>query len=178
MKHTLIPVILSCAALLAAKDIPVRMDKAKIGDSKIPGWSLNTFGFKDGVGKGEIVAGSQDGIKAFKFTTTNRMTSFYVSKAEPVKIGDVLEITARVKGKGRLILGYYAYAEKHRYLQAAKDSSREITLTDEWQEVKCVITVSAPPKGDLKMIRPMITLRPNSDMLMEDIVIELTYSGK
>ena len=177
MKKRLIPLIFACAALLSAEDFPIGLDKAKIGDSKMPGWNLNTFGFKDGVGKGEIIAGSKEGTKAFKFTTTTRMTAFY-TKAVPSKVGDVLEFTARVKGKGTLILGYYNYGDKYVYLQAAPESSRSFKLQPDWQEISCKITVVPSQKGELKYVRPMITLRSNSEVIMEDISIKLTPSAK
>ena len=101
MKKTLIVLSLACAALLAARDIPVSMDNAKIGAETIPGWILDKYGKIEDLGSGKIVVGSEADDKAFHVVSTLRTTAFFRTSAVPVKIGETFEFSAKIKGKGK-----------------------------------------------------------------------------
>lgn len=174
MKKTLIALVLSCAALLAARDIRVNLNGAKLGADKIPGWMLNRSGKSADFGKGEVVAGSESDKKAFKMKApANRHVAFYTVNAYPVKVGEKLEISADVKGKGTITVGYYAYGEKGRNITAAPGSSKTFKLTDKKTEIECEIPLDAPKSGKLLTIRPFISVAAGGEAVVEDIEIEI-----
>ena len=174
MKKTLFALALGCAAMLVAKDIPVGLKNAKIGAPTLPGWILNRSGKAADYGKGEIIAGSKAGEKAFKITApANLRAAFYTASPFSVKVGQVLKISAKAKGKGTIIFGFYGYNNGSKFLGGIADASKSFQLTEEMTELKAEIIVNKSTQGELNTLRPAITVMKGGEAVLEDIEIEI-----
>ena len=175
MKHAAIALAICFAAVLSAGDVSVPLNSAKIGDATIPGWVLNKSHKADDYGKGEVIAGSEADEKAFKVTPpADRGISFYSGKAYPAKVGYKLEFSADVKGKGTVTFGFYAYNETgNKYIGGLKNHTKTFQLTDKLTEVKAEIFVEATPLGEIGAIRPVISVSKDSELVIEDIDIDI-----
>lgn len=174
MKKTLIAVVLGCAAILSARDIKDNLDKAKIGANIIPGWTINRSSKAADYGKGKIIVGSEADEKAFQFQApADRSNSFYMLGATPVKVGEFLEFSAEVKGKGTVTISYYAYSAKNGFLTGIKIPYKTFTLTNDWQEIECKLPIVPSTKGTVALIRPSIRVSQGGLLVIEDIDLEI-----
>ena len=175
MKKTLIACVLGCAALLAARDVAVPLNSAKIGAASIPGWIINKSNPAADYGKAEIIAGSEADEKAFKVTApADRNATFYSTKAYPAKVGEKIEFSAKVKGKGRFLFGFYGYAANGvKYLDGIPNRDRTFDLTDTLTEIKVEIVITASPQGEIGTVRPFFATVKGSELIIEDLEIDI-----
>ena len=174
MKKTLLTLAVGCAALVSARDIPVQLERAAIGAAEIPGWTVNKSAKADDYGKGEIVVGSEADEKAFHaIAPAKRTSAYYMIAHTPVKVGEYLEFSADIKGKGTVTFSYYMYDAKGRFLSGVRPDRKVFTLTDRWTEVKFKLKIISSPEGTVGKIRPCFTLSPGTDLLIEDLELEI-----
>lgn len=173
MKKTFIMCALAFAAVLSAKEVSFNMKRAKIGDTCIPFWHQNFHGAKTGHGKGEVIAATKAGAKAFKITSFARNTVFFSGAAYNISVGDTLEISARVKGKGSVIFSYYGYTIKGAFLPVPPTVAKKETLSNDWKNIKLQIKIVPSMKGEQKRIRPVVTALANSEVILEDVKMQL-----
>lgn len=178
MKKTLIMCVLAFAAVLSAKEVSFNMKRAKIGDTCIPFWHQNRHGAKDGHGKGEVIAATKAGAKAFKITSFARNTTFFSGAAYNITNGDILEISAKIKGKGSVVFSYYGYTIKGGFLSVPRTVAKTEKLSNDWKTVKLQIKIVPALKGDQKRIRPVITALANSEVILEDVKMQLIPAVK
>lgn len=174
MKKTLIALVLGCAAILSARDIKDNLDRAKIGAKMIPGWTLNHSRKAADYGKGKVVVGSESDEKAFEFTApADRGNSIYMLSSTPVKVGEFLEFSMKVKGTGTISLSYFTYTSKDRYLGGVKIPRKSFQLTNNWQEIECKLEIMPSKNGTVGRIRPCIALSKGGKVVIEDIDLEI-----
>lgn len=173
MKMNLIACALACAISLAAAEIKIDWSKAKNGDQTIPGWVINKYGKTEGVGSAVLEKGSKEGTFAFSMKGGAHRTSFYQAKRLPVKIGDTVKFSFRMKGTGSIVIGFYCY-DNISFVAKAKDNMKSLTATAGWQSVTQEIEIQQPYEANrsVKMICPQITINPNSNVVIEDLKIE------
>lgn len=173
MKKTLMTLAVGCMALVSARDIPVQLEQAKLGADVIPGWTFNKS-VKAFQGKGEIVIGSEADEKAFHVVTpAGKSTAYYMQAGVPVKVGEYLEISADVKGKGSITFSYYTYTDKDGFLSGVKAESKTINLTGNWKEIKFKLKINPSTQGVVSRIRPCFTVAPGSEVWIEDLELEI-----
>ena len=173
MKKALLLLAFGCAAVLAADDLPVGLKTAKLGAPTIPGWIINKSSKAADYGKGEIIAASEPGKMAFKIVApADRGVAFYTARAFPVKVGQVLEVSAKVKGKGWLSLGFYGYGN-NRFLGGIANSNKSFQLQEGLTEVKAEIVINGSKAGNLDSIRPAITVSKGGEAVIEDLEVEI-----
>lgn len=174
MKKTLFLLAIGCAAVLAAEELPVGLKTAKIGAPVIPGWIINKSAKAVDYGKGEIVAASEAGKMAFKISApADRGAAFYTARAFPVKIGQVLEISAKVKGKGSITLGFYGYNNGAKFLGGIANTGKTFQLQEGLTKVKAEIVIGSAKTGELNTLRPAITVSAGGEAVIEDLEIEI-----
>jgi hypothetical protein len=174
MKKIMIALVCAGAFALSAGEVKIAWDKAKIGDTKIPGWVLDNFGsYKDQVGSGKIIAGSKEGTVAFQVTGKEKNTAFFKQNADPAKPGDIVKITAKIKGRGDITFGYYCYGP-NKFVGGMSNTYKVFTATGEFQEISAELEIQNHPKGEeITRIRVMITGRPDCDVIIEDLKYEI-----
>ena len=175
MKKSLIAFVFVFAAALFADEVKIEWEKAKAGDTKLPGWILDNFGasYKDLVGSGKVIAASQEGKLAFQITGKEKNTAFFRQIATPVKLGDTVRVSAKIKGSGDVTMGFYCYNSK-KFVGGVPDTYKAFTATSEFQDVTADLVVKTNAAGEeVTMIRTMITGRPNCDIILEDIKFEV-----
>lgn len=172
-KFTVCAILACCAAVLCAGDIEIdnTLKNSKIGADKPLGWALN--GNAKTLGKGQIIAGSEKGEKAFKIVTQKAGTSFYRLSPTPGKPGDKVKISAEIKGKGRATVGYYTYTGASNYFPAVK-ASKTFTLTDQFQDIEVEFVIQKGAKGQSSdNIRFFVRAEANSEAIFEDLEFEV-----
>ena len=174
MKKTLIAVVLGCAAILAARDIKDNLERAVIGADMIPGWQINKSGKAADYGKGKIIVGHEADEKALQLNApADRTLSIYMQSSTPVTVGEYLEFSADVKGKGMVTISYYTYNAKDQYIGDVKTQSQSFTLTENLKEIKCKLKIMPSKSTSLGRIRPCIVVSKGGELVIEDIDIEI-----
>lgn len=167
---------LCCAAIICASEIEIKntLNKSKIGDKAPIGWRTN--GNPANLGKGEIIQGREE--KAFKIVTTKNATGFYRLSGIKAKAGDKVKISAEVKGKGKFITGFYTYVGDATYFNAV-DAEKSVVLTDKVQEIEFEFVVKNGKNGQIcETIRPFIKADKNTEVIIEDLEIEVDKADK
>lgn len=173
-KFIALAIICSCAASLFAGEIEIKniFKNNKLGDKKIIGWQLNNAAHKD-IGSCVIIQGSEKDEKAVKIVADKLPTAFYRSAASAAKADSKVKISAKVKGKGTFIAGFYTYVGVAGYFPAV-DAEKSVALTDKFQEVEFEFTVKNGAKGQVcETIRPFIKAGVKSEVIVEDLEIEI-----
>lgn len=177
-KFTVCAILACCAAILSAGDIEIKntLKNSKIGAEKPIGWQLN--GNPKFLGKGEIIQGSEKDEKALKIVTQKNGTAFYRLNATPAKAGDKVKISADVKGKGKVTLGFYTYVGLAGYFSAV-DAEKTVDLTDTFKEVEFEFVVKNGAKGQVcENIRFFVKAQPNTEVVVEDLEFEVDKKDK
>jgi hypothetical protein len=177
MKFTLLAAAFVFTAVLSAAEIKVDLSKAKVGDTKAPGWSLNGLNVKE-PGKISIVEGSKAGTLAIQVVTGEYATPYFRTNSIPAKAGDTLKVTAKIKGEGKATFGVYGYAVKG--FVPTLTPGKAFDLTADFQEVvyevELVETKVKDKEGNIKAvasIRPVFTTAANSKLIIEDMKFEV-----
>lgn len=167
-----------CAAIFAANiELKNEIQNSKIGDSIIKGWLLNK-NRKEGLGTGLVINGSKKELKAYKITSKKFPTFFFKRDAIRAKAGDKIKFSVDVKGKGSIIIGFYTYAHANKFIDT--DNSRKIfAINAKGQEIEYEFTVQNGKKGDITgTIRPFIAANANSEVVFDDLKIEINYKKR
>ncbi len=133
-----------CAAVMvsvSAAELKVQGDFVKLQKNGMPmGWSANSWSGYKPAPKFEIVEG--DGAKALHFTEINAKYGFcWVNwQRYPAKAGDVVKVTAKVKGSGFAWVQLQTCLADGKYTGAIPQSV--IRLTPEWRDVEIEIAVT------------------------------------
>jgi len=170
-------IVLTAAAMIAAfalsadDDLKINGDfkGSNLGDASPAKWTKN-FSTSPDIGKSTVVKGEKDGEFALQVTTGKRDTPFY-SGAFKASAGDTLEITADVKGKGKIQFSYYAYNEKGQFL-AGKGASL-IDVNGDFAEYKSKIVIDEVKEKTVAFVRIVFSAAPNSDVTFKDVEAEI-----
>ena len=164
--------IASFSALMAA-EIKIDWSKAKINDETFPGWLMDKYGKPEDLGSGKIIAGSKEGTFAYELTGNVSNTAYYRAKNVKVKVGDIVKISAKLKGNGKLAVGYYCY--DYSFVGKVVNNVHEFVATPDFQDVSVELEIKQPLEANrtVTSIRPMIAIRPKSNAVVEDLKIEI-----
>ena len=174
MKKAMIAMVLGCAAILSARDVKDYLDTAKIGASMIPGWTINKSNKAADYGKTQIIVGSEADEKAFQIVApADRSAAVYMISSTPVNVGEFLEFSAKVKGKGQITFSFYTYNAKDQYVAGVKIPNKTFVLTGTWTEIKCKLPVKDSAASQVGRIRPCFSLSKGGELQIEDIDLEL-----
>lgn len=180
MKKIALAIVSCCAIALVAGDIEIKnsINKSKIGANSITSWTVNKS--RKDLGKAEIIQGSEKNEKAFKITSNTQDVVYYRMIPINVKAGDKVEISAEIKGKstGKFYLGYYTYTDKNVYFEAV-NAVKAFDVPATKQEVKAEFVVQNGAKGQVtSIIRPYVRIDANSEVIIEDLEIEVDKADK
>ena len=180
MKKITIALLCGCAFALFAGDVELKnvINKSKIGDKTIRGWTVNKS--RKDLGSAEVIQGSEKDEKAFKIIANTQDVCYYYLSGLKAKAGDKLEISAEIKGKsaGKFYLGYYTYTAKGVYFEAVQ-AVKSFAVTENKTEVKAEFVIQNGAKGqETACIRPFIRIDRQSEVIVEDIEVEVDYADK
>ena len=168
-------IVLTAAAMIAAvtlsaDDLKINGDfkGSKIGSAAPAGWTKNFSTHKD-IGVTSVVKGKKDGEFGVQIKTTKMVTPFY-SGPFKAAAGDTVEISAKVKGKGKIQFSYYAYGPGYLVSKAGN----VFTVQEKETEYESKILITEAPKGKISTIRIVFQALPNSDVTVYDVEAEIT----
>ena len=160
---------LTAVVSLSAADLKINGDfkGSKIGNSAPAGWTKNFSKDKD-IGATSVVKGEKDGEFAIQVKTTKKVTPFYSGPFNAVA-GDTVKISAKVKGKGKIQLAYYAYGPTY----LASKGGPLIAVQEKSAEYESKIVITEAPKGKISAVRIVFQVYPDSDMTVSDVKAEI-----
>lgn len=179
MKKIITLVVCCCCAAIFASDLELKneINNSKIGDPLMKGWLLNQ-NRKEGLGTGIVIQGSENDSKAYKITSKKFPTFFFKRDAIRAKAGDKIKFSVDVKGRGTMIIGFYTYAHGNKFIDAV-NTRKIFAVNGKEQEIEYEFTVPNGNKGDLTgTIRPFIAANANSEVIFEDLEIEIDYKNR
>lgn len=144
--------------------------KGSKADAAAPsGWTKN-YADKPWIGSSKMVQAEKDGIFTLQVDVLPAQgeTPFYTTPLFPAFNDDTLEITVKVKGKGRIQTGIYTYGEKRAFLAEAKKTF-DVDSPEQWLEIKNTVRVQDTDKGKVSQIRIMFAVLPRSNLGITDI---------
>lgn len=178
MKKLITLVVCCCCAAIFAGDVEIKdlLKRSKIGAAAMPGWGPNKSSKL--IGKGVVVQGSEKDEKAFKITSDKVQTAFYKYSPIKVKAGDKVKISADVKGKGTFSAGFYTYMNGSKYFDS-NGRIKNIKLNGQKQEIEFEFVVQNGKKGEVTdAIRPYVAAGAKSEVIIEDLEIEIDYKDR
>lgn len=179
MKKFIALIACCCCAAVFAGDVEIKdvINKGKIGDKKLPGWAMNVVKGRE-LGTAAIVQGSESDEKAFKITSGKDRTAFFSQKHYVAKAGDKVKVSAIVKGKGAFVFGFYIYNVRNQFLNASSNH-KTVPVSSRAKEVEFEFVVPNGVKGDVTThIRPYIAAGPRSEIIIEDLEIEIDHKDR
>ena len=178
MKHLTIAAALLAALSLTAGEIALKGDFAALQKDTYPvGWYNNTWGGYLPAPKFEIV--KEKDFNALHFTEINGKSGFgWSSKARPAaKAGDIVRVTAKVKGSGKAWFGLQSFTDKGRWIMVLPMSYFD--LTPEWKEVKADLVVKdKDPAQKTGYVMLTFGATGKADFYISDLKAELVPAEK
>ena len=178
MKKFIALVVCCCCAAVFAGDKEVKdiINKTQLGAKAPRGWTL--YKLNKNVGTGVIVQGTEKDEKALKISAPNGVTYFFSLASHKVKAGDKVKISADVRGKGTFYVGCYSYDQKDKYL-SVPGLMKSFTLLGVEREIEIEFVVANGKKGEItEAVRPVIGAGKGSELLIEDLEIEIDYKDR
>ncbi|OQA85197.1 MAG: hypothetical protein BWY31_02062 [Lentisphaerae bacterium ADurb.Bin242] len=166
---TLTAAILTAAVSLSAADLKINEEfkGSKLGNAVPAGWMKN-FEKDPNIGVTTVVKGKKEGEFAVQIKTEKKETPFYSGPFD-ASAGDTVKISAKVKGKGKIQLGYYAYGPG--FLTAKFGTPFDVK--EQEGEYESRIGIQEAPKGKISSIRIVFQALANSDLTVSEVEAEL-----
>ena len=155
MKHLLMFAAVLVAGIVSAQEINIKGDFAAVNKKdQIPlGWYNNTWYGYMPAPKYEVITEGE--TKVFHASEVKGKSGFSLSSAaRPAAVaGDVIVITARVKGTGKVVFGLQGFDAQLKWIAVMPMTS--LPLEAEWKDVKVelpVVEVSKTRKVGVVMV--------------------------
>ena len=140
MKHLAIAAVLFAFAALTAGELAVNGTFTVKPQAKYPaGWRVDRWVGYQPEPKFEII--QENGRNVVHFTEISCKNGFsWTSSTLPAaKAGDIIRVTAKIKGKGTARFGLETFTDKKKWLAVLPKTS--FVLTPEWKDVKADLVV-------------------------------------
>ena len=178
MKQFAIAAALFAFVALAAEEVAVNGAFTIKPQAKYPtGWVADRWIGYQPEPKFEII--QENGRNVVHFTEIGCKNGFsWCSSARPaVKAGDVLRVTAKIKGKGKARFGLETFIDKRKWLAVLPKTGFD--LTPEWKDVKVDLVVK-DKDATQKVGFVMLTFGATSkaDFYISDLKAELVPAEK
>ena len=178
MKRFAIAAALFAFAALAAGEVAVNGTFTIKPQAKYPaGWRVDRWVGYQPEPKFEII--QENGRNVVHFTEISCKNGFsWCSSARPaVKAGDIIRVTAKIKGKGTARFGLETFTDKKKWLAVLPKTS--FVLTPEWKEVKVDLKV-VDKDASQKAASVMLTFGATSkaDFYISGMKVELISGEK
>lgn len=135
-------------------------------------WIVNQyFKSKNMAGTIQILSTSaQDGTNCLMFKNDAKQVFHLFGEAVAAAPGNVIKMSAYVKGEGSFSLSVYLYSAKNVWLATAYGKTVNVKNTD-WEKKDFVITLEDKTfgdKGKVAIIRPVIAVNGNSEICLDN----------
>lgn len=141
MKHLLMFAAVLAAGIVSAQEINIKGDFAAFDQKeKVPvGWYNNAWGGYQPMPKYEVITEGEN--KVFHASEVKGKSGFSLSsKARPTAVaGDVIVITARVKGTGKVSFGLQAFTAQFKWISVMPMTF--LPLEADWKDVRVELPV-------------------------------------
>lgn len=105
-----------------------------------------------------------------KIVSTEKSTQIFTGVVILCEEGDVVTITVKAKGKGKLEFGLMAYSKENTWLYTAH---KEVAVSDTITDYKNSIAIKDGDKKEANGFRLYITAMPDSEIIAESIDFEM-----
>lgn len=86
--------------------------------------------------------------------------------------GGIVEVKAKVKGKGAFEFNFYCYSAKRKYIGIQRPKKMTEVDSDDWKEITASIPMSAFPK-DTAGLRAVLSMRSPGTIYVDNVVYSL-----
>jgi hypothetical protein len=174
MKQLLFLAAMICGIAAFAGDLDINGDFKKVKGTMPLGWTQNKGSWAKPFGAVELL--KSDKGNALKITSAKetKATHVYSTKAIPVKAGDKVKVTIKLKGKGKAGGGVYAYGAKKWCFGSYKSTG----LKPETTEFTNIITIKDRKKdGKVTVVatkcKVVLEAKANTEAIFESVKIEV-----
>ena len=158
-------VTLAFAVITAfSEQIPFDARFLQDGERSVRGWKFNAVESYQPFG--DVNAVMSDGFPGVRLTSKGKPTSIYLEEVLPAKLGDEYVLQARLRGKGRASIGFFAYGAHWAWKGAHGTNVFPIVAMDcvpQPVEARYVVT------DGVETIRPVLTAASGADVEMFDV---------
>ena len=109
-------------------------------------------------------------------TTQNADTFIYFGGMFEVKEGDVLTVSAEVRGKGNLRFGYFGYTADESYIRTDAGEPQKVSL--EFSLLTMSMKILGTEKRKVEKIRVIVMAKSGADVVLRTIKAELMPAQK
>jgi hypothetical protein len=172
MKNLIFIAAIICGINAFAGDIDINGDFKKIKGDMPLGWKQNKGSWAKPFGKAEMV----ENVVKITNTDATKRTDFYSLKSIPVKVGDKVTLTVKLKGKGTAGIGIYIYGDKGKWCTSSYKNTK---LKPETNEVRVTVIVKDNVKDGkvitvAKVCKVVLqTIKPSAEITFESVKVEV-----
>jgi hypothetical protein len=174
MKHILFLAAMICGITTFAEAIDINGGFKKIKGKMPLGWKQNTGSWAKPLAKIELLKSDKgNAIKVISGKET-KASHVYSSKIIPVKAGDKVKLTVKMKGKGKAGAGIYAYGAKKWCFGSYKTSK----LTEKATDFITIINIRDRVKdGKVEVVatkcKVILESKADTEVVFESVKVEV-----
>ncbi len=183
MKFTPILTAVLCLGTVLVHAAGIELNGKFLSDSPPAapaGWKLNRWAGYQPLAK--LSVEELDGVKAMRISEVNGRAGcgVYAVPLIPVKAGDTLCISARVRGTGKCTFGieYRSAADAKGFTAhlGQRQAAQSVALTGQWQPCQAEIAVGTTPKGEPSSVLLTIAVPKTGELYITDIEVSVRHA--
>ena len=147
-----------------SEQIPFDARFLQDGERSVRGWKFNAVDSYQPFG--DVNAVMSDGLPGVRLTSKGKPTSIYLEEVFPAKSGEEYVLQARLRGKGRASIGFFAYGAHWAWKGAHGTNVFPVVAMDcvpQLVEARFVVT------DEIETVRPVLTATSGADIEMFDV---------
>ena len=147
-----------------SEQIPFDARFLQDGERSVRGWKFNAVDSYQPFG--DVNAVMSDGLPGVRLTSKGKPTSIYLEEVFPAKSGEEYVLQARLRGKGRASIGFFAYGAHWAWKGGYGTNVFPVVAMDcvpQPVEARYVVT------DGIETVRPVLTAAPGADIEMFDV---------
>ena len=169
MKKLLLMMAACVACMGVSASEKALIDNRMVVDANrvVRGWKFNEVeGSKP---YGDVLAAMHDGHAGVRISSKGAPATIYHAMALPVKEGETLVVSARVRGRGAARIGFFCYGKSWTWKgSVGHPQAVTATATDEPVEIRERLTVAE----DVVTVRPVLSVASGDDVEFYDVGVE------
>lgn len=137
------------------------------GERSIRGWTFNEVeGYKP---YGDVLPVMYNGLAGVRLVSKGKPTTIYHATALPVKAGDALVFTAKVRGRGRATIGFFMYGKSWAW-KGSSGTPVAVGAGDSDEPVEIRERLCVPE--DVTSVRPSLCVTRGDSVEFYDLCLE------
>jgi len=174
MKSLIFLTAMICGLVTFAGDIDINGDFKKLKGKMPVGWRQNTGAWAKPMAEIEILKSDKGNALKVSSSKETKASHVYSTKIIPVKKGDKVKLTVKMKGKGKAGIGIYVNGAK----KWCFGSYKTIKLTEKLSKFTNIVTIrDRVKKGKVEVVatlcKVVLESKADTEVTYESVTVEV-----